>query len=485
MRNAKSALRTGSKQSRRPGFVHGLAFAGVLAAIFLAAAFPAAPSAETLGSEPAPGLCGPSVSASGPGDEIVSIPAREFRARGLRAKGLDLLMESEGRVYVVASPADLARLAAGGVPFTFETERLLRSSNQASFAAAGDLNGAYHSYPEIETELRLMERDHPDIASVRELGTSLEGRLVYAIRISSVPEELARPMALPAVLFAGGHHAREWISVEVPLLFGKYLLDNSAQDAAVQDLLARCEVWIVPLVNPDGLEYAINVYRYWRKNRRANADGTFGVDINRNYGLAWGYDDIGSSGTPAAEDYRGTAAFSEPETEAVRSLFLSRDFRAALSFHSFSQTILYPWGYTAAPPATAAELLTVGQAMGGLIAGVRGTVYAVGQASTGLYLTNGDFADWTYGVSGVPSFTIELPPLDVLHGGFFNAEADIGAVFDENLPAMLYLTRYAIDHAALRRGLRRIDDGRAGSRTRRDPALPVRSGIPRRIERDR
>jgi hypothetical protein len=77
---------------------------------------------------------------------------------------------------------------------------------------------------------------------------------------------------------------------------------------------------------------------------------------------------------------------------------------------------------------------------------VAGTAYAFGQASSALYTTNGDTVDWTHSVAGAPSYTIELPPVDVDGGGFFNDESAIAAVFAENLPALLYLARYAVEH---------------------------------------
>jgi hypothetical protein len=107
---------------------------------------------------------------------------------------------------------------------------------------------------------------------------------------------------------------------------------------------------------------------------------------------------------------------------------------------------MYPWGYTQDPAPDRAALDELAGAMAGLIAGSGGTVYGRGQASRLLYATNGDTTDWTYSLRGAPSFTIELPPVDVDHGGFFNDETAIGAVFGENLPAMLYLARYGIDH---------------------------------------
>ncbi len=374
--------------------------------------------------------------------EVISVAKRDFVAARLGRMGFDLLMEKEGRIYLVASPGEMAALAALRVAYAVETPRFLLAAGQG-LSADGGINGAYHSTLELETDLRILERDHPGLASVREIGESLEKRKILALKIS---DNAASDEGEPAVLFLGCHHAREWISVEVPFLFGRYLLENYAGSQEVRDLVDGSEIWIVPVVNPDGLEYSVHVYRYWRKNRRANADGTYGVDVNRNYGFAWGFDNTGSSGYPGSDIYRGTAPFSEPETTAVRGLFVSRDFRAMISFHSFAQDILFPWGYTTNPAPDDTGLNAIAGTMAGLMAAVRGTAYSYGQASRLLYVTNGDTADWTYSIAGAPSYTIELPPVDVDHGGFFNDEAAIGAIFDENRPAMLYLTRYAIDH---------------------------------------
>jgi murein tripeptide amidase MpaA len=376
------------------------------------------------------------------GGEVVSVAAADFASARLGRRGLDRLMEKDGRIYLVVSPGEMAALSVQGVDYAVETPRLFEAAGRG-LSAAGGINGAYHSTLELETDLRTLERDHPGLATVQAIGETLEGRTILALKVSdSAPDDEREP----AILVTGCHHAREWISVEVPFLFGKHLLENYELDEEVRGLVDASEIWIVPAANPDGLEYSIHVYRYWRKNRRANADGTFGVDINRNYGTAWGWDDVGSSGQPASDVFRGTGPFSEPETAAIRDLFMAHDFRAVVSYHSYSQVILSPWGFTTEAPPTHLELAAVAGAMAGLIAGVRGTEYRAGQASRLLYLTNGDTADWTYALAGAPSFTIELPPVDVDHGGFFNDEAAIAGIFAENLPALLYLTRYAIDH---------------------------------------
>ncbi len=337
--------------------------------------------------------------------EIVSVAATEGNLRILAEIQADVL-KAAGKVYIVATAGDLGRLSARGVPFAVETAHFA-PARPFAISAAGGINGDFHSYRELEADLKALEADHPGTMKLFTIGTSLEGRNIYAMKISDAPE---RDENKPGVLFLGCHHAREWISVEVPLLLARYLAENAVSDRAVADLVARSEVWIVPLVNPDGLEYSIDVYRYWRKNRRANADGSFGIDLNRNYGYKWGVDDIGSSPSPLSEAFRGPSAFSEPETRAVRDLFLRRDFRAVVSYHSFSQSILYPWGYADAPTDRDGLLREIGLEMAGLIEAVNGRAYACGRSAASLYLTNGDTTDWTFAASGVPSYTIELPP---------------------------------------------------------------------------
>jgi carboxypeptidase T len=372
--------------------------------------------------------------------EIISVPGTADARRALRGMDLDLLMERDGRIFFVAGPDDFLRLSSRRVPFVIETGSFA-PARPGELRLAGGINGVYHSYKELEGDLKSLESAHPSIVDLHTIGTSLEGRNIYAVKIS---DNVDRDEEEAGVLFLGCHHAREWISVEVPFLLARRLAEGYEEDPAIRELVDRSEIWIVPLLNPDGLEYSINVYRYWRKNRRANADGTFGVDLNRNYGYMWGRDNQGSSAEPEAGDYRGVSAFSEPETRAVRDLFLGRNFLAAVSYHSYSQSILYPWGFADIPTGKDDLLRGLGLEMAGLIETVNGRSYACGPAASSLYVTNGDLADWTFGVSGIPSYTIELPPVDIQHGGFFNAEDEIEGVFRENLPAMLRLVEFAV-----------------------------------------
>ena len=374
--------------------------------------------------------------------EIISVEKDYKIEKRLWEMNLDFLMEWNNRIYIIVSRDELQNLEKEKIPFTLETQNFYPHSQKITIQSG--VNGEYHSYQELEQDLLALQDAYPNLARVFDIGDSLEQRNIYALKISdnvNLDEEEAE------VVFLGCHHAREWISVEVPYLLGKYLCENYSSNSKIKELVDQSEIWIVPLVNPDGLEYSIHFYRYWRKNRRDNGDGTYGVDPNRNYGYLWGLDNIGSSPDPYDITYRGTSPFSEPETQAIRDLFSLRNFLAMITFHNYSQVILYPWGYTRLPTEKDDLFFEMAADMSELMQSVNGNFYGYGQAGVTLYPTNGDTTDWTYGTYGIPSFTIELPPFNVAHGGFFNAEEDIQPIFNENLQAMLYLIEWSIDNS--------------------------------------
>jgi len=297
--------------------------------------------------------------------------------------------------------------------------------------------GLYHTYSEIETELKALSATHTNIAFVTSIGKSVEQRDLWAVKIS---DHVAQDEDEPVVVLLGCHHAREWISVDVPFLIARYLIENYASDSSIARLVDNAEIWVVPMVNPDGHQYSVMTDRLWRKNRRNNGDGTYGVDLNRNYSYQWG--GPGSSGDTFSDIYRGPAPFSEPESQAVRDFLQQQQPRALISYHNFSQLILYPWGYTftAAPDKPLLDSLAV--AMAHRIRSVHGENYKPGQAST-LYLASGDTVDWLYALLGVPAYTIELRP-NSSFPGFRLPESEILPTFEENLPAALMLIDWAI-----------------------------------------
>lgn len=371
---------------------------------------------------------------------VVKIAKNPDHFNRLQPYSLDYLMEWEEQIYLVVNLEELQLLQRLGIPFALEDFE--RDKQASSSYIQTSLNGAYHSYAELEADLFSLEETHPDICLLVNLGQSVEGRNIYALKISDNP---ALEENEPGVVFLGCHHAREWISVEVPFLLAKYLVENYNRDSSIQKLVNQSEIWIIPLVNPDGLEYSIYFYRYWRKNRRNLGHGLFGVDLNRNYDYQWGLDNIGSSPDPSSNVYRGPSPFSEPESKAIQKFMeLHPHLKALVSYHSYSQVILYPWGYTAEPSPLDDLLQFLASTMSQKMKAVFGTDYTYGQSGASFYLTNGDTTDWALGVFGIPAFTIELPPIDRFRGGFFTSEADIQKIFEENLPAALFLIEWAL-----------------------------------------
>lgn len=301
-------------------------------------------------------------------------------------------------------------------------------------------DAAFHNYSEMTEKLHSLAAQHPQIARLSSIGKSKEGRDIWAMRISG---DLNHADSLPAAAFLGGHHAREHLSVELPLYYIEYLItEYDKGNPRVQNLVNSRDIHIIPMVNPDGAEYDITsgTYRSWRKNRTPNNDGTYGVDLNRNYGFGWGGG--GTSTSPNSDIYRGPQAFSEPESQAIKNFVESHEnITILLSFHTYSQLILYPWGHVYDSIAIEKDK-QVHETMARKMAEWNGYTP---QQSSELYIASGDTTDWTYGEHKIISFTFELDPGNSGwgSGGFYPGAGVISQVQRKNLEPVLYLIDYA------------------------------------------
>ncbi|MEK6299362.1 MAG: M14 family metallopeptidase [Acidobacteriota bacterium] len=329
--------------------------------------------------------------------------------------------------------------------------------------------GGFHSYEETKAEFKSLADAHPDLAQYVSLGTSFEGREIFALKITRDPalDDSSKPDAL----ITGCHHAREWISVEAPVYFANQLVTRYAIDDQIKYLADHLQIWIVPIVNPDGLTYSQAVpndsfdpIRLWRKNRRTfsfgNCLSSVGVDLNRNYAYQWRLsddnpcanycdggrecfnDDIGASDDPRNDIYRGPGAASEPEVKAIKKLMddPNRHFRAQLDYHNYSQLILYPWGYQQFETPDASTLSSLAQRMSSDMRAVANRFYRPEQ-SIDLYATTGSSTDYAYGTNRVPApFVIEMRP-DCCN--FTIPERDIPVVNRENWAGALAVLRWA------------------------------------------
>ncbi|MCA1691480.1 MAG: M14 family metallopeptidase [Actinobacteria bacterium] len=296
---------------------------------------------------------------------------------------------------------------------------------------------AYHDYAETLAEVDAMVAAHPTTVRKFSIGSSYEGRNLVGVRISNDPVDTGSE---PGVLFVALHHAREHLTVEVALSLLRLFAEST--DPTVRNLVDTRQIYLIPMLNPDGGEFDIasGSYVFWRKNRQPNA-GTSerGTDLNRNYGYRWGCCG-GSSGNPASETFRGAGPFSSPETNAIRQFVESkRNIRTSISYHSYGDLILYPYGYTFTD--LPADMNPVDHnafvAMAGQMATTTG--YTPQQASD-LYITDGDYVDWMYGARHIYAFTFELSGSGY---GFYPPASLIDEEIAKNRAAALYITQIA------------------------------------------
>lgn len=320
--------------------------------------------------------------------------------------------------------AALEKLGAVQVSFPFSPELMDFPAKDAKF----------HNYQEVVDAINTLKSSNKDIVHIETIGKSVEGRDIINIKISATPEN---ELNLPAIVFMGTHHAREHVSTEIPLMLAQHLVEQyNAGNKAVQQLLQTRIVHIIPMVNPDGVEWDISTgsYKMWRKNRTKNSDNSYGVDLNRNYGYMWGGE--GASPSPGSDTYRGPSAFSEPETQAIKKFVETRtNITTLLSFHTFSKLILYPWGHKYDSIQDDADR-RVHETMAQTMAKWNGYTP---QNSSELYITSGDTTDWSYGEHKIISFTFELDPANMWEGGFYPGQAIIDSVFQKNLQPAMYL----------------------------------------------
>jgi carboxypeptidase T len=317
-----------------------------------------------------------------------------------------------------------------------------------SHFALGSMGG-FLTYQEMLDNLDSMAADYPNLITIRQqvgLGTSIEGRPLYFVKISDNPN-VSEPE--PRILYTALHHAREPESMSQMIYYMWYLLENYSADAIVQNIVNNSELYFIPCVNPDG--YLYNEMTdpggggLWRKNRRDNLDGEFGVDLNRNYGYNWGYDDNGSSPFTVDETYRGTAGFSEPETQIVSGFSDSMNFKIAINYHTSGNLFIYPWGYIPSFYTPDSALFVN---YGALLTTYNGFTYGTADQTVG-YITNGSSDDWMYGEQTIKPKILAMTP-EVGTGGFWPPSTDIisesQSCMYQNITAAELLGRYAVLH---------------------------------------
>ena len=352
---------------------------------------------------------------------------------------------------VVVSDSQTESLRTAGYDFRVtQTERQLKEN----LGDTRDLVG-YRNYEELLAELQQLENDYPNLCKLYDMGETWGKEYydngnsyysdfhheVWALKLS---DNVETEEDEPSVYYMGEHHAREPISLEVVMAVLHHLIDNYGSDSEVTQRVDNTQIWFVPLVNPNGHRIVTTqTDTWWRKNiRDNNEDGMFdtdyssgygidGVDPNRNYGFSWG--DVGTSDDFDSPVYHGPEAWSEPEISAMRDLLEAHHFVAGISYHSYSELVLFPYGYeygAVAPDHDALEALAIEMAES--IPALSGGHYTPEQ-SLELYPCMGTTDDYSYGVHGTFAFTVELATQ------FIPPSYQIDGICEDNIEAAMIL----------------------------------------------
>ncbi|CAL4085605.1 unnamed protein product [Meganyctiphanes norvegica] len=283
-----------------------------------------------------------------------------------------------------------------------------KASNKAArakFFATKDANvkhdmdwTSYHTLDEINGYLDYLATTYPDLCSIENIGTSYEGRTMNMLKISTGGS------GKPGLFIDGGIHAREWIAPATVT----YAINQLVESGSYQDILDAVDFYIIPSINPDGYVYSWEHDRYWRKTRSNYGTLCYGCDPNRNWSFHW--DEIGASDNPCSEIYAGPSPFSEIEMVNVRDAMSAQsNLISYLTFHSYSQLWMYPWGFTTDLPEDWQDLDNLASDAVDALTAVHGTHYEIGSSTNTIYAAAGGSDDWAKGEGGVKyAYTIEL-----------------------------------------------------------------------------
>lgn len=380
--------------------------------------------------------------------DLFASPDDEARLRGLGAV-LEVLDDDVEGHYAARAQAGLAarpRSEPARVRSAVRPDGVFRIEALPAFGSGS--MGGYWTLAEVKMKLdSLVAADTRDLVADKldTLGWTLQSRPIWGLKIG---KRVSGPDTRPVVFFNALTHAREPEGMQAVFWYVDDLLAKYDTDPFAKYLLDQRVIYICPVVNPDG--YELNRSRYpggggmHRKNvRDVDGDGlvdyqTDGVDLNRNYGFMWGYDDVGSSPTPTNVAYRGSSGFSEPETQVQRDIVTALQPVTCVTFHTYSNLFIHPWSY-------------VNQATRDSMAyyewddeATLGSGYLSGLPARTLYPVNGDLDDWCYGDTlSKPRVITWTPELGTANDGFWPPPVRIVPLAQENLRKCYLVTAIA------------------------------------------
>jgi len=325
----------------------------------------------------------------------VTLSEDKSELKNLIAEGYDIagIDYEKGTVDIITATKDEG-VALGFFGFKVTSQKTIDTTRAP--------DSSYKNPEKIQSFLENIANAYPHLVRVESIGKSHENRDIWAVKITDNPE--IRELDEPVIFFNSMHHAREIMTPEVAIDTIEYLLANYGTDPEITGWLNNNEVWVIPMLNPDGNNKVWNGSNMWRKNTRQG----HGVDLNRNYPYGWNTCN-GSSGSTSSDTYRGPSAGSEPEVQALMNLVARIQPVFSISYHSYSELVIYPYGCNGLKTETKSVVEKIGQELAAVIKRDSGTAgYKPGTAWELLYSADGGDIDWMYNVHNVIPYVIEL-----------------------------------------------------------------------------
>jgi murein tripeptide amidase MpaA len=335
-----------------------------------------------------------------------------------------------GEPQAIVPPSAWKALRESGLTFQVLVDDLQAATIAGRANVAG--NSFFSDYQTLASHDAFMDDlqvQYPDLTEVITIGTSEEGRVVRVMRIGSDNVE-----DKPAVFFHAAQHAREWVTPPVIAYLAEHLLTSYDIDPFVHELVDEVDFYLLPIANPDGYEFTWTTDPAWRKNRGANDDGSFGVDLNRNWSFAWG--ETGSSPDTLSDTYHGPSSFSEQESQILRDFLLATpNIELHIDVHSNANAFLWPLAASVDTVDNQETYARLGDHARDAVFDVHQNPYDIGPLASALYVASGTAMDWAHDELGLLSFTLECRG-----PGFVPDPSSIILACEENLALFLNVT---------------------------------------------
>ncbi|KAM6137052.1 carboxypeptidase A1-like [Pterocles gutturalis] len=315
---------------------------------------------------------------------------------------------------------------------------MLRAHRRSPLSTASFDYAAYHTLDEIYDFMDLLVAENPNLVSKLEIGRSTENRPLYVLKFSRGGTNR------PAIWIDTGIHSREWVTQASGVWFARKIVLDHENDEGLSSILDEMDIFLEIVTNPDGFAYTQSQNRMWRKTRSKRSGSLcVGVDPNRNWDAGFG--GSGSSSSSCSDTYHGPYANSEPEVKAIVDFVNNHgNIKAFISIHSYSQLLLYPYGYTSTPVPDQAELHELSGRAVAALSSLYGTKFQYGSIYKTIYPASGSTVDWTYNQGIKYSFTFELR--DTGRYGFLLPAKQIIPTAEETWLALKVIMEHARDH---------------------------------------